>query len=322
MRHRAFVTAGLLSVIGSLMVVSSAPVRATDFTLPSATDSSLIRLAEHAGKVVLINWWRTDCAWSQRESPKLAALYAKYRDKGLVIIGISDDTAPTVGAIPAYFKRFNVTWPVGLNDQGEFMREIRPKGQGETPGNYLVSRSGELTYLGLDRTDESWRKLEAAVERAIAEPAPAVSPIAPSALAPAPALSLPTLQGKPTKLADFAGKPLVVNFFTADSCDWAGAALAKLHQEYAPRGLQVIGVNLFDSDDAVQGCVARHKAGYAVLKGDAAAQRTWIGSNKGWATFFVTRDGKVFKKIVDSIDGGIEATVFPKYAEYLMKSGS
>lgn len=240
MRRRAFVV-GLLSLIGPLMVVSSAPVRATDFTLPSATDSSLIRLADHAGKVVLINWWRTDCAWSQRESPKLAALYAKYRDKGLVIIGISDDTAPTVGAIPAYVKRFNVTWPVGLNDQGEFMREIRPQGQGETPGNYLVSRSGELTYLGLDRTDESWQKLEAAVGHALAEPVPASSSIVPRALAPAPALSLATLQGKPVKLADFAGKPLVVNFFTADACDWTGATLAKLHQEYAPRGLQVIG---------------------------------------------------------------------------------
>ena len=318
MRHRAFVVVGLLSVIGSLMVVSSAPVRATDFTLPSATDSSLIRLADHAGKVVLINWWRTDCAWSQQESPKLAALYAKYRDKGLVIIGISDDTAPTVGAIPAYLKRLNITWPVGLNDQGEFMREIRPKGRGETPGNYLVSRSGELTYLGLDRTDESWQKVEAAVERAIAEPAPAASPIATRALASAPALSLATLEGKPVKLADFAGKPLVVNFFTADTCDWAGAALEKLHEDYSLRGVQVIGVNLFDNDAAAQACVTRHATTYPVLKGDQAAQKAWIGSNKGWATFFVTKDGNVLKKITNSINKGLEAQVFPKYAAYLL----
>lgn len=59
-----------------------------------------------------------------------------------------------------------------------------------------------------------------------------------------------------------------------------------------------------------------------MLKGDAASQRAWIGSNKGWATFFVTRDGKVLKTIVDSIDNGLEATVFSKYAEYLTKSGS
>ena len=85
---------------------------------------------------------------------------------------------------------------MGVNDQGKLeLREIRPKGQGETPGNYLVSRSGELTYLGLDRSDQSWQTLEAAVERAMAEPAPAAAPIEPRALTPAPALSLPTLQG-------------------------------------------------------------------------------------------------------------------------------
>ena len=44
----------------------------------------------------------------------------------------------------------------------------------------------------------------------------------------------------------------------------------------------------------------------------------WIGDNKGWATFFVTPNGKVLKKIVDSIEKGIEEPVFTKYAEYLV----
>ena len=66
--------------------------------------------------MVLINWWRTDCPWSQRESPKLVGLYQKYRPKGLVILGISDDHGSTVGEIPAYLKRYNITWRVGLND--------------------------------------------------------------------------------------------------------------------------------------------------------------------------------------------------------------
>ena len=58
-----------------------------DFSLPSATSGSLVRLADYAGKVVLINWWRSDCAWSQRETPRLAALYQKYRGRGFVILG-------------------------------------------------------------------------------------------------------------------------------------------------------------------------------------------------------------------------------------------
>ena len=88
--------------------------------------------------------------------------------------------------------------------------------------------------------------------------------------------------------------------------------------DYSGRGLQVVGIDLFDSDDAVRQCTAKYGAKYPVLKGDQATQMAWIGDNKGWATFFVTPNGKVLKKIVDSIEKGIEEPVFTKYAEYLV----
>ncbi len=291
-----------------------------DFTLPSATDGSLIRLSDYSGKVVLINWWRTDCGWSQKESPKLVSLYQKYRDKGLVIVGVSDDVSNTVAKVPAYLKQRNNSWPIGLNDQGEFLREIvKPFGGGETPGNYIVSRDGKISYLGLDRDDRSWQKIEETVIRFLDAPVPNSPAIKPRALEAAPSFSLPDLQGKTVKLADFAGKPLLVNFFTADSCDWAGPALSKIHKDYAGRGLQVVGINLFDQNPAIQSCINKHAANYPVLRGNEATQRAWIGSNKGWAAFFVTPDGKMFKKIIDSIENGIEGTVFAKYAEFMLR---
>jgi peroxiredoxin len=296
---------------------------AKDFTLPSATGTALIHLADYAGKVVLINFWRTSCAWSQKESPRLVELYKQYRDKGLVIVGVSDDTGDTVAQVSAYVTRYGITWPVGLNDQGEFQHEVvlqskagdRPAG--ETPGNYIVSRSGQLTYLGLDRGPEAWEKLVAAVKLALDEKIPATSPIPPRKLEAAPPLGLPDLQGQKVTMAAFSGKPLVVNFFTSATCDWTGAVVSKLHQDYAARGLRVVGIDLYDSDDVIRQCTARYGANYMILRGDQAAQMAWIGDNKGWATFFVFPDGKVFKKIVDSINNGIEGPVFSKYAEYL-----
>ena len=80
--------------------------RAKDFTLPSATSKSLIHLSDYNGKVVLLNWWRTSCPWSQQESPRLVALYKKYHDQGLVIIGISDDETATAAQIPSYLNRY------------------------------------------------------------------------------------------------------------------------------------------------------------------------------------------------------------------------
>src|SRR6267378_2514374 len=293
---------------------------AKDFTVPAATDASLIHLAEYAGKVVLINWWRTDCGWSQRESPKLVGLYQKYHPKGLVILGISDDHGSTVSQIPAYLKRYNITWPVGLNDQGEFRREmiVQPNERGSTPGNFLVTRSGEVTYLGLDRGDADWQKLENAVAAAVAESPGKATAVQPRDLVSAPAFSLPDLQGKAVRLSDFKGKPLVANFFTAQTCDWSGPVLAKLDRDYSARGLQVVGIDLFDDEAAIQNCKNRFSTRYPVLRGDEATQLAWIGERSGWATFFVSADGKIFKAIKDSIDDGMEGTVFPKYADQLV----
>ena len=300
--------------------VFSAGTPVKDFTLPSATDGRLFHLADFSGKVVLINFWRTSCSDSKRESPKLVQLYKKYHDKGFEIFGISDDTSDSVGQIPAYLKQYGITWPIGLNDQGEFMRELyQPANMGGTPSNFLVSRSGEVSALGKDLNDESWQKLEAAVTHALTEPAPSSPRISPRALDLAPPLSLPDLQGRTVKLASFAGKPLAVHFFNAQTCDWTGAVFARLQNGYSNRGFQVVGINLFDDDAQLKACVAKYGARYPVLRGDQATQMAWIGDNKGWATFFVTPDGKVLRKIVDSINNGIEDAVFTKYAEYLMK---
>ena len=313
---------GWLSAV-SLVVALATPVYAgtpvKDFSLPSATDGRLVHLSDFSGKVVLINFWRTSCSDSRRESSKLVALYKKYHDKGLEIFGVSDDTSDSVGQIPGYLKQYGITWPIGLNDQGEFMRELyKPVDPGGTPSNFLVSRSGEVTALGKDLNDESWKKLETAVTRALAEPAPNRATIAPRELSAAPPLSLPNLHGKPVKLANFAGKPLVVNFFNSQTCDWTGAVISKLQREYAARGLQVLGVDLYDSDDNVRQCMQKYGAQYPVLRGDQQTQMAWIGGTNAWATFFITSDGKVLKKIVDSIDKGIEDPVFTKYAQYLV----
>src|SRR5438046_1774507 len=136
MKARRAFTAAVLS--GAVLQISlGAASTAKELTLPSATDGSLVRLSDYAGRVVLINWWRTSCAWSQQESQRLAALYQKYRASGLEIVGISDDTADTVARIPAYMKAHGVTWRIALNDQGEVVRDLVPEHHQDTPQNFL-----------------------------------------------------------------------------------------------------------------------------------------------------------------------------------------
>jgi peroxiredoxin len=168
------------------------------------------------------------------------------------------------------------------------------------------------------------QKLEETVVRLLAEPAPKKAVLQPRELEVAPALSLTDLTGKKVNLKDISGRPLVVNFFNAGTADWAGAVLAKLHQDYAGRGLEVIGVNLFDEDASIKECIAKYSIKFPILRGDEITQRAWIGGGDAWATFFVNSDGTIVKRITNSINNGLEEPVFRKYAEYLLpkaKSG-
>ena len=92
----------------------------------------------------------------------------------------------------------------------------------------------------------------------------------------------------------------------------------KLHGGYSARGVQFVGINLYDDNAAIQRCMAKYGVKYPVLRGNEATQKVWIGSSGGWATFFVTADGKIAKKIADSIENGLEGPVFAKHAEDLL----
>ena len=50
-----------------------------------------VRLADHAGKVVVIDFWATWCGPCKKASAELEELHRNYRGRGVVVIGISVD---------------------------------------------------------------------------------------------------------------------------------------------------------------------------------------------------------------------------------------
>jgi thiol-disulfide isomerase/thioredoxin len=73
-------------------------------------NGAAVHLADFKGKVILLNVWATWCGPCQTEIPELVASYETYKDKGVVVLGVSlDDTAEMLRAYAAAKK---ITYPM------------------------------------------------------------------------------------------------------------------------------------------------------------------------------------------------------------------
>ena len=75
-----------------------------------------IDLAALRGKPVWINFMATWCPSCQDELPLMNGFAARYADKGLVVIAI--DVREEEGAVAAFARRLNVSFPMGLDVDG------------------------------------------------------------------------------------------------------------------------------------------------------------------------------------------------------------
>jgi peroxiredoxin len=80
-----------------------------DFTLKDMTGRD-VRLADFKGKPIIVNFWATWCGPCQIETPELVDLAAKYKDRGLVVLGISYDDTPD--AMQKFAAEYQVAYPL------------------------------------------------------------------------------------------------------------------------------------------------------------------------------------------------------------------
>jgi cytochrome c biogenesis protein CcmG, thiol:disulfide interchange protein DsbE len=135
-------------VLGLLGLLAYGPVRvqagprdrgpAPDFTL-TTFDGQKVSLADLRGNVVVINFWASWCIPCREEADYLEQTWRKYRDQGVVFIGVG--YADTVKEAMAYIEEFDITYINGPDLGTRISQAYSIKGVPET---FFVSRDGEL----------------------------------------------------------------------------------------------------------------------------------------------------------------------------------
>ncbi len=107
-----------------------------------------VQLARDRGKVYIVEFWATWCGPCKYSIPHLTKLQEKYRDKGLVVVGISAETPPVVKPfVEKQGKGMNYT--VAVDESRKTSRAyMEPFGVTGIPWAFVVDRDGLLVWTG------------------------------------------------------------------------------------------------------------------------------------------------------------------------------
>ena len=114
-----------------------------DFTLADLQGKAW-HLRDLHGKVVLVNFWATWCPPCRKEMPDLDALYNKFKERGFVVLAISDEEAAKVSR---FISERKISYPV-LLDPGRKVNDLFVV-EG-IPKSFVYDRDGKMVAQSID----------------------------------------------------------------------------------------------------------------------------------------------------------------------------
>jgi thiol-disulfide isomerase/thioredoxin len=153
----------------AMMMSSGGDATGIPKTLPDLTGATTwINLPNSApltaellrGKVVLVDFWAYSCINCLRSLPTLETWYSKYKDSGLMVIGIHTPEFPfekNEANVRKAVRKFGVEFPVAMDNDYRLWRGFHNQ---FWPADYFIDATGRVRYHhfgeGGDEQSEQW----------------------------------------------------------------------------------------------------------------------------------------------------------------------
>src|SRR5262249_22436918 len=138
---RIAVVTGALGVAAVLAVRAlqcrRTPTIAPDFAVPDPSGHA-VRLWNLRGKVIRLTLWTPWCPPCREEMPSMERLYRQLRDKGFVLLAVSQDEAGQAAVAP-FVRELGLTFPVLVDPQHQVGDRFDVWGY---PESFIIDREG------------------------------------------------------------------------------------------------------------------------------------------------------------------------------------
>jgi peroxiredoxin len=162
-----FTVAGAVILLGAVIVgaVSQqsirAPIESADKRKPAPAfhllnaSGKAVSLSDFRGKIVLLDFWATDCGGCKLEIPWYTEFDQAYRDKGLAVVGVSVDilyedlksAEEGWGKVKPFVQQHKIKYPILMADDAV----TKAYSIEALPATYLIDKQGRIAapYVGL-----------------------------------------------------------------------------------------------------------------------------------------------------------------------------
>ena len=127
-------------------------------------DGSMANTDQLRGKVVLVNFWATDCVPCVDEMPQIAAMHEKFKARGYETLAVAMSyNAPAL--VIDFAQRRQLPFSVVIDNTGAFAKSFDQVQV--TPTSVLINKRGEIVQRIVGEPD--FAALHALVEKLLAE---------------------------------------------------------------------------------------------------------------------------------------------------------
>jgi thiol-disulfide isomerase/thioredoxin len=234
MSHRIIATCVVLAMaIAAMMTLRSTSARSADMSMPAATtwlNGPPQAAGDLRGKIVLVQFWTYTCVNWRRTLPYVRAWSSKYRDQGLVVIGVHTpefDFEENIDNVRSSLVEMHIDYPVAIDNQHAIWDAFHNV---YWPALYLLDAQGRIRYHQFGEGE--YARTEREIQKLLAE----------SGSHPALGLADVTPIGAeiPADIANLRSPESYVGYASATGFASKGGAVPNLRHDYVfPRHLSL-----------------------------------------------------------------------------------
>lgn len=115
---------------------------------------------------VLVDFWATWCKPCIKAFPELEAMYQKYKDKGLTVVGINTDGPRSQAKVKPFVDNLKISFPILVDLNGDVMRQYRVM---VLPTTFLIAPDGKILKTSTGYLPRKMKKIDEMIGKMVDE---------------------------------------------------------------------------------------------------------------------------------------------------------